>query len=196
MEKSIKKRRLQSLKLKAEQDYLEGRYDESTHSYSRVLLERSEDLESRVGLLLADMALDHEEESRALYDYYQLLKRQHEDKAHKMMLELVESVDGNLSEVTAMVNAFNGVAADVIKGVLYSDFKKFVENRGNFKLAFEDLMFSSKIIIKSKDEFLEFIDSLIENGFQETALNYLETAGSGLIHEPRFQRLYQKATGR
>ncbi|CAE10716.1 hypothetical protein [Wolinella succinogenes] len=196
MEKLIDKKFLHSLKLKAEQDYIQGRYDESTRSYSQILAERSEDLESRVGLLLADMALDHEEESKALYEYYQILKRQNPEESHKIMLELVESFDGNVSEISAMINAFNSVNVDSVKGILYSDFQHLVENRGGFKRAFEDLMFSTKIIITSKEEFLEFLDSLIEYDFSEIALNYLEATGDALAYDPRFQRLYEKAAKR
>ncbi len=37
-------------------------------------------------------------------------------------------------------------------------------------------MFSSKVIITKKEDFLTFLDMLIDNGYNEMALNYLENA--------------------
>lgn len=191
MEKPINAKRRYSLKLKAEQAYLQGRYVESAHTYSRILAEKAEDLECRVGLLLADIALDHEEESKALYDYYQLLKRQKPQEAHRVMLELMESFDGNLNALATVAQGVGG-EAEAVRGILYSDFKRLVEDRGAFKQAFEDLMFSTKIIISNKEEFLEFLNALAENGFSDLALNYLESSGATLLYDPRFQRLYAR----
>jgi propanediol dehydratase large subunit len=49
-----------------------------------------------------------------------------------------------------------------------------VESRGSFKKAFEDIMFSTKVVITDKDQFIDFVTRLAKEGFDEMALNYLD----------------------
>jgi hypothetical protein len=59
-------------------------------------------------------------------------------------------------------------------GIRYSDFLKLVESRGSFKKTFEDIMFSTKVVITDKDEFIDFVTKLSNEGFDEMALGYLD----------------------
>jgi len=61
-------------------------------------------------------------------------------------------------------------------GVEYSDFIKIANLRGNVKQALEDIMFSAKLIIQSKEDMMNFIDLLMQYNFKEEALSYLEKA--------------------
>ena len=72
------------------------------------------------------------------------------------------------SDFEARINAENGIK--------YEDFMALIESRGSFKEAFEDIMFSTKVIISKKEDFVDFLAKLIENGFIEMSLNYLESA--------------------
>ena len=195
MDKPINSRLLRKFKSKAEQAYLRGNYDESVRFYSQILVDLGEDLESRVGLLLADMARDYEEESKAFYEYYQLLKRHKHEDAHKIILEMIENFDGNVSEIVSVARFSDGANAESVPGILYSDFKRLVQERGDFKNTFEDLLFSSKIIITAKGDFFDMLEQLLEHGFKEMAMSYLETMSRELAHEPRLQKLYKRAMG-
>ncbi|RAX59224.1 hypothetical protein CCZ01_00320 [Helicobacter monodelphidis] len=195
MEKSIRirqKQLLSSLKKRAEAAFLEGDYEESMRQYSHAMILRKEDLESKVGLLLADLASDFETESKALYNYYQLLKRNSRFVADKVLLSLVESFDGNVSEMAAMTHLINSLNIDRNDGVLYSDFKKHVEYRGSFKEACEDMIFSTRIILTHRDEFVEFIESLVDNGFVHMALLYLDDINMKVPVDSRMGEIYKK----
>jgi hypothetical protein len=61
-------------------------------------------------------------------------------------------------------------------GILYSDFKKLLDEGADFKETFENIMFSTKVLITQKEDFIDFLEKLIENGFSEMALAYLENA--------------------
>ena len=59
--------------------------------------------------------------------------------------------------------------------ISYADFMEAVR-RGGFKSTFEDIMFSTRVMIDNRDDFLEFLQNLIKNDFIEMGLNYIETA--------------------
>ena len=61
-----------------------------------------------------------------------------------------------------------------LEAINYSDFNKTVEQRGSFKLAFEDIMFSTKVAIDNREDFYDFVTKLIDNGFDKTAYIYLD----------------------
>jgi hypothetical protein len=57
-----------------------------------------------------------------------------------------------------------------LDAIRYEDFKKLlIESRGSFRIAFEDIMFSTKVAIENKDDFYDFVTKLIDNDFNTTA---------------------------
>jgi len=60
--------------------------------------------------------------------------------------------------------------------ISYEDFKRAVYKDGSFKKVFENIMFSTKVMISNKDDFLEFLGNLIKNDFIDMSMNYLESA--------------------
>ncbi len=69
-----------------------------------------------------------------------------------------------------------------------------IEARGSFKEAFEDIMFSTKVIISRKEDFVDFLAKLIENGFVEISLNYLESAVTLFPNDEQLLTLIKKVT--
>jgi len=51
-----------------------------------------------------------------------------------------------------------------------------LDEGADFKETFENIMFSTKVIITEKEDFIDFLDKLIEHNFTEMALTYLENA--------------------
>ncbi len=86
----------------------------------------------------------------------------------------------------AKINAENGIK--------YEDFMRLVGVRGNFKEVFEDIMFSTKVIISRKEDFVDFLSKLIENGFVEMSLNYLESAVIRFPNDEQLLSLIKKVT--
>ena len=61
-------------------------------------------------------------------------------------------------------------------GILYHEFKELVEKEGDFKRIFENIMFSTRVIISEKEDFIDFLKNLVMYDFKEMALAYLESA--------------------
>jgi hypothetical protein len=59
---------------------------------------------------------------------------------------------------------------------MYSEFKEIVDDDGDFRRIFENIMFSTRVIITEKEDFVDFLDKLMENNYQEMAMSYLEGA--------------------
>ena len=72
--------------------------------------------------------------------------------------------------------------------ISYADFMDAVR-RGGFKSTFEDIMFSTRVMIDNRDDFLEFLQNLIKNGFIEMGLNYIETAAVMFAGDERLSAL-------
>ena len=72
--------------------------------------------------------------------------------------------------------------------ISYADFMEAVR-RGGFKSTFEDIMFSTRVMIDNRDDFLEFLQNLIKNDFIEMGLNYIETAAVMFAGDERLSAL-------
>jgi hypothetical protein len=53
-------------------------------------------------------------------------------------------------------------------------------------------MFSTKVIIHNKEDFLDFLEQLVENGFKEMSMNYFESAVSMFPNDEKLRSLIQK----
>ncbi len=134
-------------------------------------------LEAKIGALISDFAMENEEEAEALFEYF-LLKRSEDygdledlyDEISKIIDEIVQDkeYDEEIGDLELFLNEDNSIK--------YEDFIELVERRGSFKKTFEDIMFSTKVLISKKDDFVDFLDRLIENGFADISMNYIENA--------------------
>lgn len=163
-------------------------------SYAQILLDCLNEKESlHLNMLgtLADMALEYEDEARALFEYYQVIYNKSNQEAEKVILEMIENFDKNLYALNLAIWSLQEAEVDKNDGILYEDFEIHSAKVG-FKEAFEDLMFSSKIIFTNKNEFLFFVRNLVKFGFEDIAINYFENAGNLLFYDKDFMRLYRK----
>jgi len=80
-------------------------------------------------------------------------------------------------------------------GIRYSDFLTLVESRESFKKAFEDIMFSTKVVISDKDEFIDFVTKLSQEGFDEMALGYLDATSHLFGNDQDVLALYNVVRG-
>ena len=81
------------------------------------------------------------------------------------------------------------------EGIRYSDFLTLVERRGSFRKTFEDIMFSTKVVITEKDEFVDFITKLSAEGFNEMALGYLDASSHLFGNDQDILALYHVVKG-
>jgi len=178
---------------KAIKYFMEGDYKNALFFFSLILKEYPEDKESRIGVLLCDMALDGATEAHALFDYYTVLKDGDEEgNAEDLIEDLIHSFNNDPQSINRVIKNGPDYDTDFEDGINYNDFKMLIENRGSFKRAFEDIMFSTRVIIEEKNDFIDFLEQLIKNGFNEMALNYLEDAYSIYPADKKLQELFEK----
>lgn len=182
-------RNTKSLLTRAEKKFLGGSFDEALRDYGLALNNNPSLSEAKVGVFLSDLALDSEDEAKALFDYYQVIKSTNDD-AEKIIDNLIDSVYSSKSKIHEILLEPLQEQAEYEDGIRYQDFLEHIEGRGGFREAFEDIMFSTKVIISSKDEFIDFVKHLSSEGFHQMALNYLDSSGNIFGNDQDILELY------
>ncbi|WP_024954093.1 hypothetical protein [Sulfurospirillum arcachonense] len=178
---------------RAIESFYQKNFKSSLLNFSLALEELPNSSEARIGAILSDLAMEKEDEAVALFEYYLLSKDSGIKNIEATVEEIIDSVDLSLESLEALfledeiedkINEENGIA--------YEDFKIFIENKSSFKEAFEDIMFSTKVIIHKKDDFIDFLEQLIDNGFKDISLNYFESAVQMYPNDERLLSLVKK----
>lgn len=156
-------------------------YEKALFHYGLALKDSPNDKEARIGALLSDMALDQEDEAVALFEYYEATKGDANSEADDALERIIDSVDMGNDYIADFMDNLEAHLAGIEDGIEYADFLALMERENDFKKAIEDIMFSTKIIIHKKEDFIDFVNLLLENDYQDLALNYLESA---LIYYP------------
>jgi len=161
---------------RAEGEFLTKEYSKALRDYGLLLKDYPGFEEARIGVYLSDLGVESDEEAQALFDYYQVIKSEKEN-AVDIIDGLIESLDTSKLNIHELLNPVQE-QVEYGDGIRYSDFELLIQSRGSFKLAFEDIMFSTKVVITEKDEFIDFVTQLATEGFDEMALNYLDATTS------------------
>ena len=179
---------------RAEGEFLKGDYENALRSYGLILKDYPALDEAKIGVYLSDLGSESEEEAQALFDYYQVIKTEKEN-AVDIIDGLIDSLDTSKQFIHELL--LNPVQEQIEygDGIRYSDFLLLIESRGSFKKAFEDIMFSTKVIITEKDEFIDFVTQLANEGFDEMALNYLDATTSLFGDDQDVLALYNVVAG-
>ena len=143
-------------------------------------------------VILSEMALSGEGGAEALFDYYEILKDEDKEQADKIMSDILQTMDGTLDKLGQVFAEPLRERLELEDGILYQDFKAIVDGGESFKETFENIMFSTRVIITHKDDFIDFLDNLIEFGFAEMALTYLENALSIYPGDELLRKLLKK----
>ncbi len=151
-------------------------YKRALLNYSLALKEEPNDKEAKIGALLSDMAFEKEDEAVALFEYYEVSKAIDAENADKTIERIIQNVDEREEPLYNLLSAIEEHISIMDDGILYDEFIAHVTSRENVKIALEDLIFSSKIIIYKKEDFVELIGMLLENGYTDMAYNYIEMA--------------------
>jgi tetratricopeptide (TPR) repeat protein len=179
---------------RAEREFLKGDYDNALRSYGLILKDYPALDEARVGVVLSDLGSDSEEEAQALFDYYQMIKSEKEN-AVDIIDGLVENLDSSKHKLQELLVAPWEEEVEYSDGIRYSDFLALVESRGSFKKTFEDIMFSTKVVITDKEEFIDFVTKLAKEGFDEMALGYLDASVNLFGNDQDILALYHVVRG-
>lgn len=180
---------------RAEDEFLKGDYTNALRVYGLILEDYPMLDEAKIGAYLSDLGIDSEEEAQALFDYYQLIKDEKEN-AVDIINGLIENLDSSQQKIEALLRDPMQEQVEYSDGIRYSDFILLVESRGSFKKTFEDIMFSTKVVITNKDEFIDFVTRLSDEGFSEMALGYLDASSQLFGNDQEILALYHVVSGK
>lgn len=160
----------------ANDNFINAEYDKALQNYALVLKDHPNSKEAYNGAILAEMAMSGEAGAEALFDYYEILREKNAEEADIIIGEILETMDGSLEELTELFAEPLQQRLMYEDGIMYDEFMEVVEKEGDFKRVFENIMFSTRVIITEKQDFVHFLEQLIAHGYNEMALSYLESA--------------------
>ncbi len=160
----------------ADESFNKQKYEQALRQYALVLRDFPDSKEAKNRAILAEMAMSGEVAAEALFDYYEILKEESRESADVVISEILETMDGTLDQIVSLFKDPMRIKLEHEDGILYDDFKLLVERDGDFKNVFENIMFSTKVLITDRDDFIDFLDLLSCNGFEQMLMNYIEPA--------------------
>jgi len=176
----------------AKDSFSQADYKNALNKFADVLQNYPNSKEAYNGVILSEMAMSGEGGAEALFDYYEILKEEDQEAADSIMGDILQNMDGTLEKLSEIFAEPMRERIELEDGILYQDFKSIIENGESFKDTFENIMFSTKVIITEKSDFLDFLDNLIENDYGEMALTYLENALSIYPSDVMLRKLLKK----
>jgi len=176
----------------AKDSFSKSDYKMALQQFATVLQNYPNSKEAYNGVILAEMAMSGESGAEALFDYYQILQIEDKDSADIIMSDILQNMDGTLDALGEIFAQPLRERLELEDGILYEDFKKILDDGASFKDTFENIMFSTRVIITSKEDFIDFLDKLIEYDYADMALTYLENALGVYPSDKILQKLLKK----
>ena len=176
----------------AKDSFSKSDYKNALEKFAAVLQNFPNSKEAYNGVILAEMAMSGEGGAEALFDYYEILKEEDKEQADIIMSNILQNMDGSLEKLREVFAEPLRDRLEYEDGILYKDFKAIIDSGESFKETFENIMFSTKVIITQREDFIDFLDSLIEHDFAEMALSYLENALSVYPSDKLLRKLLKK----
>lgn len=176
----------------AKDSFSQADYKQALEKFAYVLENYPNSKEAYNGVILSEMAMSGESGAEALFDYYEVLKEEDQEAADSIMNEILQNMDGTVEKISELFGDTLSQRVELENGILYKDFKSIVDSGESFKDTFENIMFSTKVIITQKSDFIDFLDNLIKYGYTEIALSYLESALESYPTDEPFQELLKK----
>jgi len=179
----------QVLLQRAEEQFLRKDYSNALKIYGLILKDNPQFKEAKIGAYLSDMGLDSDEDAQALFDYYQAIKDSHQD-ADVVIDELMQAIRSTRVIIHQIFDE-NKQQYRHRDGIAYRDFLRSIEEKGDFRTAFEDIMFSTKVLIDTKEDFIDFVKRLIDAGYHEMAAGYLDALAGDPVIDQDIYALYR-----
>ena len=167
-------------------------YDQALFTYSQLVSQYPEKKEYKLYAIFCDIASEDEAKAISLFDYFSIYKDEDMDEAIKYVENVIDAYDGDVEKMMGILKDLSDSTVDSLDAIKYEDFKQLIIDRGSFRVAFEDIMFSTKVAIESKEDFFDFVLNLIENGFNTTAYSYLDGFNEYFSYDTKIEELYKK----
>jgi hypothetical protein len=176
----------------AKDSFTKAEFKTALEKFAVVLQNYPNSKEAYNGVILSEMAMSGESGAEALFDYYEILKDEDKESADSIMEEILQNLNGSLEKLSEVFAEPLRDRLELEDGILYQDFIAILDTGAEFKETFENIMFSTRVIITEKSDFIDFLDKLIENDFAEMALTYLENALSIYPSDRLLHKLLKK----
>jgi len=176
--------------------FADKEYDIALFLYSQVLSIEPKNIEYKIYPILCDIGGENSDKAQALFEYFSIQKELNQEKAIEFVKEAISAYDGNNELMMKIFKDFSIQTIESLDAIDYEDFLNLVDSRGSFREAYEDIMFSTKVAIKSKKDLLDFIEQLIDNDFNTTAYSYLDNFQKLFTFDDDISKLYEKLGGK
>ena len=172
--------------------FVQKKFDKALFLYSQLSSNFPENKEYKIYALFCDVATEDIQKAMSLYDYFTVVKDENLDEAVKYVEDVIHAYDGDVDKMMEILKDLSTSTVEALDAIRYEDFKKLINTRGSFRIAFEDIMFSTKVAIENKEDFFDFVNKLIDNGFENTAYTYLEGFNDYFSYDKEIEKLYKK----
>ncbi|TEY04097.1 histidine kinase [Campylobacter sp. US33a] len=153
--------------------------------YFSLAYERRKNKRLFIFVSLCDIGLHSPQEALLLFEFYKdNYKLKFIDEEMEELLKIRESKHQKVVDYNEDEN----------KALNYGDFLESEKNVG-FKRSFENVIFSGKLIISDREDFIEFLEKLLDNGYIEMTLNYIESVLPHFSNHARFIKLQERLKG-
>ncbi len=167
-------------------------YDKALFVYSQVSSLNPTNIEYQFYCIFCDLTYENEEKAQNLFNYFTVSKDLNFTEAVKFVQDSLNDYDNENDKMLHLLKDMSSTSVESLNAIEYKDFMELVESRGSFREAYQDIMFSTKVAIYSKDDLVDFIDKLIENNFNDTAYNYLDGFNEFFSYDKDLINLYEK----
>jgi len=150
------------------------KFDISLKFYSLALKYNFKDTDSQVGAILSDYAKEDALDAISLHDLYISSVDLGEPK--EQILDNIKDLIKNENNFFEQLLTGIQELSNIPDGLEYKDFLEIAKTKANMRVALEDLMFSTRLVINSKEDMMSFIELLYQYDFKDEAFIYLENA--------------------
>ena len=172
--------------------FVQKKFDKALFLYSQLSSNFPENKEYKIYALFCDVASEDVQKAMSLYDYFTVVKDENLDEAVKYVEDVIHAYDGDVDKMMEILKDLSTSTVEALDAIRYEDFKKLINTRGSFRIAFEDIMFSTKVAIENKDDFFDFVTKLLDNDFNSTAYTYLDGFNEYFSYDKEIEKLYKK----
>ena len=172
--------------------FTQKKFEKALFLYSQLSSNFPQNKEYPIYALFCDIASEDEEKAISLYDYFSIIKDENLEEAIRYVEDVINAYDGDIDKMMEVLKELSTSTVESLDAIRYEDFKKLIESRGSFRIAFEDIMFSTKVAIENKDDFFDFVTKLIDNDFNTTAYTYLDGFNEYFSYDKEIEKLYKK----
>uniref|UniRef100_UPI00404782E8 hypothetical protein n=1 Tax=Aliarcobacter sp. TaxID=2321116 RepID=UPI00404782E8 len=172
--------------------FTQKKFEKALFLYSQLSSNFPDNKEYPIYALFCDIASEDIEKAISLYDYFCVAKEENLDEAIRYVEDIINAYDGDIDKMMEVLKELSTSTVDSLDAIRYEDFKKLIQSRGSFRIAFEDIMFSTKVAIENKNDFFDFVTRLIDNDFNSTAYTYLDGFNEYFSYDKEIEKLYKK----